>query len=126
MAWPDDYDDWTAPAPNAIRNNLTTVVEAIYTAIETLQHEIGLLPRGASATVAERFDALEALVTDAIDPTTAIGQAITDHVDDADPHSGKYGKIISPAEPDGGGTVYAAGSPSSTGPDDEIWVDTAT
>lgn len=126
MPWPDEFDDWTAPAPTAPRNNLAATVETIYSAIEIIQQQLGIDPAGASSTVAARLDALETLVVEGLaDETAARATAMSEHVDADEPHPGKVGKIVTPGEPDGGGTFYVGGTPSATGPDNEPWIDTS-
>lgn len=125
MPWPDEYDDWTAPAPTAPRNNLSSTIETIYTALEIIQHQLGIDPAGASATVAARLDALETLVSEGLtDEAAARSTAMSEHVDADEPHPGKVGKIVTPLQPDGGGTMYSGGSPSATGEDFSPWIDT--
>lgn len=123
MAWDSDLPDRTAPAGNSIRNNLSAEVNAIWSAIENLEQKLGVGARGGFATLAARLDAVDAAI-DAIDVAGAADAAIDSHVDAADPHTGKYGKIVTPAQVDGGGKLYIGGNPSATGPDNEAWIDT--
>lgn len=123
MAWPNSFVDRTAPAGNAVRNNLSAEMNAVWTAIETLEAVIGLLPQGAAATIAARLDALESSVTN-LDVSDAVSTALAGHTDDTAPHPGHFGKIISPERPGGDGTFYIGGTISATGPDNEAWIDT--
>lgn len=125
MAWDTDLPDRTAPSGGSIRNNLSAEVNSIWTAIENLESKLGVGARGGLATLAARLDAMQAQIDALGDAATEAASAAVDaHTDGSDPHAGKYGKIITPNDADGGGTFYIGGTISATGPDYDAWVDT--
>lgn len=124
--YPGSYDELNFSG-NPIRNDLVARLNIHGDAIEATQHELGLNPSSTYATVAARLDAIQQQLDDlSADTSTALADVLDAHTDAADPHSGKYGKIITPSQPDGGGKLYIAGSPSASGPDNEAWIDTAS
>ena len=123
MAWDADLPDRTAPAGNSIRNNLSAEVNAIWSAIENLEQKLGVGARGGFPTLAARLDDMQAGI-DATDVSAAVDAARDAHLDAADPHAGKHGKIVTPNDPNGGGRLEIGTSPSATGSDYVGWIDT--
>lgn len=125
MAYPATYDDFNISG-NPIRNDLVSRLSQLYDAVEAIEHELGLSPSSTFATVVARLDDMQQQLDD-LEASVAgqISTAIDSHTDGSDPHP-VYGKIITPSNPNGNGTWYIGGSPSSSGTDYVGWVDTAS
>ncbi len=125
-AYPGAYDDFSISG-NPVRNDLVARLSNLYDAVEAVQHELGLSPSSSYATVLARLDAMQQQITD-LETTVgdAVATAMDAHTDNLDPHSGSYGKIVTPQKPDGGGKIFIAGSPSATGTENDAWIDTAS
>jgi len=121
MPYPTSYDDWGISG-NPIRSDLTTRLNQIYTAIETLQQTIGLDPAGVFSTLVERIEALEAALADKAD-NAAVSDTFNALQDAQDPFPNSLYPLLHRQSSSHARDIYVTTTAPATGDDGAIHFD---